>query len=85
MTEVLPSKYSHALKLLVGVGAGVAMLFIVSIGFGTWGWDVSGTRLFGIFFAEWHFLTFFFYACLPLCGLAVALQLEGRRRSPRPQ
>jgi len=38
--------------------------------FGPMGLDVPGTRVRGIFFAEWKFVTFFFYAAAPVSMLA---------------
>jgi hypothetical protein len=49
---------------------GCLALGIVCIGFGPYGLDVPGTRLNGIFFSEWRFVTCFFCIGLPLGVLA---------------
>jgi hypothetical protein len=68
--------------LLTGCFGCTTALALVSFGIGTCGWDVPGTRLFGIFFAEWQFLTFFFKACLPLCLLAAVMEFKRLRQLP---
>jgi hypothetical protein len=69
--------------LLVGaigtsVAAGLSMMF------GPSGANIPGTRVRGIFFAEWMFVVFFVNVGLPLSALASLLQLLLDRRIAKP-
>lgn len=46
--------------------------------------DIPGTRVHGIFFAEWEFITFLIYVGTPLGAIGAALMLVLRRGSPQP-
>lgn len=57
------SSSSRALAQCAVAGSVFAVLAFV---FGPTGFDIPGTRVRGIFFAEWKFVTFFFYVGLPV-------------------
>jgi hypothetical protein len=79
VSETILRERSRPAKVLAGGFGCATALAIVSFGIGTEGWDVPGTRLHGIFFAEWQFLSFFFKACLPLCLLAAVMEFTRLR------
>jgi hypothetical protein len=68
---LLPRRFRSSLGRLVAVLAvSCSALALVCIGFGPYGLNIPGTRLNGIFFSEWMFVSFFFYVGLPLAVAA---------------
>jgi hypothetical protein len=48
--------------------------------FGPLGFDIPGTRVRGIFFADWNFVTFFLYLALPVAALTGLIGALAHRR-----
>jgi hypothetical protein len=57
----------------LGQGWRLASLFaayvLLALLFGPFGFEIPGTRIRGIFFAEWKFVTFIFVDAIPLLGV----------------
>lgn len=53
---------------------------ILSFGFGPRGWDVPGTRVRGIFFSEWDFLTFIGHVASPMAFLSIVAYVYEHRQ-----